>query len=313
MLYVQLIILFLFAAGTLLILGLTPKEFAAGAAGIVMRGKSDMKAKPLKKQLEAKNKKRRNILSALITDARSVILYGGMAGGMRRLFVLSGMCAAMGITIAALLKNIYLVPTLGLGFASVPFIYLKIMGHRIRHALNDELETALSIVTTTYIRCEDIVQAVGENIDYIGQPVKGTFQKFLVNARYINSNIPYLLEKMKDEINNEIFGEWIDVLVTCQNDKNKKHILNDIVGKLSDVRIVSAELDNLMYAPVKEFISLVIMFCLLPVLLYFSYRDWFDILFYTGIGKITFSVCILVLVTSMFGAVNATKPVEYRR
>lgn len=313
MLYVQFIILFLFVSGTFLVLGLTPKEFAAGAAGIVRRGKAGAKAKPLRKQLEIKHKKSGNIIRSLITDARAVILYGGMAGGMKRLAVLSGICAAVGITVAALLKNIYLVPSLGIGFASIPFIYLKITGYRIRHALNDELETALSIVTTTYIRCEDIVQAVLENIDYIGQPVKGTFQKFLVNARYINSNIPYLLEKMKDEINNEIFAEWVDVLITCQNDKNKKNILNDIVGKLSDVRIVSAELDNLMYAPVKEFISLVIMFCLLPVLLYFSYRDCFNILFYTGIGKITFSVCILVLVASMFGAVGATKPVEYRR
>ena len=36
--------------------------------------------------------------------------------------------------------------------------------------LNAELETALSIITTSYLRSEDILSAFEENINYINPP-----------------------------------------------------------------------------------------------------------------------------------------------
>lgn len=38
--------------------------------------------------------------------------------------------------------------------------------------LNEELETAISIITTSYLRTEDLIRAVKENLPYINEPVK---------------------------------------------------------------------------------------------------------------------------------------------
>ena len=42
------------------------------------------------------------------------------------------------------------------------------------------------------------------------------------------------------------------------DDKNMKVTLVTIVSKLSDIRVVSAELDYMLYEPMKEFITMAI-------------------------------------------------------
>ena len=42
-------------------------------------------------------------------------------------------------------------------------------------AISAELETALSIITTSYLRNEDIQTAVEENLEYLNPPVKNAF------------------------------------------------------------------------------------------------------------------------------------------
>ena len=43
-----------------------------------------------------------------------------------------------------------------------------------------ELETALSVITTAYLRTENFQQAVEENVRYLHPPVQEVFQHFLM-------------------------------------------------------------------------------------------------------------------------------------
>lgn len=53
-------------------------------------------------------------------------------------------------------------------------------------------------------------------------------------------------------MDNAVFHEWVDAVVACQEDYNLKNTLPSIVSKLSDMRVVSSELDLLIYEPVKN-------------------------------------------------------------
>ena len=67
--------------------------------------------------------------------------------------------------------------------------YLRSTAASYKKHLNEELETAISIITTSYLRTEDLIRAVKENLPYINEPVKANFEAFVYEAELINANI----------------------------------------------------------------------------------------------------------------------------
>jgi hypothetical protein len=67
--------------------------------------------------------------------------------------------------------------------------------------MNAEMETALSIITTSYLRNESIITAVQENISYLNPPISNVFQSFLTQAKMINVNVKQALTDMKPKLN----------------------------------------------------------------------------------------------------------------
>ena len=114
-----------------------------------------------------------------------------------------------------LVGNTFLVPVLGIGFALIPLWYLRSTAAAYKRHLNEELETAISVITTSYLRTEDIIRAVKENLPNIGQPVKATFESFLYETEMINANIPNAINMMKLRVKNRVFHEWCDMLIQC--------------------------------------------------------------------------------------------------
>ena len=57
-------------------------------------------------------------------------------------------------------------PVLAVGFMLMPFWYVA-DGRRLQKDVAAELETALSVITTAYLRTENFQQAVEENIRYL--------------------------------------------------------------------------------------------------------------------------------------------------
>lgn len=73
---------------------------------------------------------------------------------------------AVGAVLALLINNVYMVPILGIGFSLAPIWYLRSTAASYKKHLNEELETAISIITTSYLRTEDLIRAVKENLPY---------------------------------------------------------------------------------------------------------------------------------------------------
>ena len=218
-----------------------------------------------------------------------------------------------GIILSVLIDNIFRMPVLSVEFALIPFFYTTSTLSYYEKNTKEELETALSIITTSYVRSDDIVAAVRENIKYIKPPLRDVFKSFEGEATAISSNIKRALYKLKSMVDNEIFWEWCDTLIQCQDDRTLKDTLLPIVAKLTDVRIVNSELKTMLSSARNEYWFMVALVVGNIPLLYLLNKDWFHTLLFTTPGKLVCGICgMVILITALF-MMKFTKPVEYKR
>ena len=218
---------------------------------------------------------------------------------------------AAGAVVAMLMNNVFLVPSLAIGFSLIPVWYLRSTAASYKKHLNEELETAISIITTSYLRTEDLLRSVKENLPYINEPVKTSFETFVYEAELINANLTSAINSMKMKVPNRIFHEWCNILIQCQADRSMKNSLPTIVQKFSDVRVVQSELEAMMMNPRREAITMVFLVIANIPLLRLLNEDWFHALIYTTPGKITLAICAAIILYSLSRIMALSKPIEY--
>lgn len=296
--------------GSFLMLSLTPFSFLEGLAVYVRPKNTTLKSRIEKSR---KNKQPKG-LKLLFLETKEILRVTGKSGLFTVLCILSMILFVVGAMIALTMKNAYLVPVLAVGFALLPFYYIKLTAGRHKKQISTELETALSIVTTSYLRGKNtIIRAIEENAPYLNPPVAEVFRSFLLQAKLINSNLKEALEGMKAGVDNGVFHEWVDAVIACQDDYNLKSTLPPIVSKLSDMRVVSAELDLLLFEPVKEYITMVILLLGSIPLMYFLNQDWYQTLMFTEFGKVLLAICGVAIFVSVAAVAKHTRPIEYKR
>ncbi|WP_312430986.1 type II secretion system F family protein [Lacrimispora sp.] len=296
--------------GSFILLSLSPFTFLEGLAAYIRPQKTSMKSRIEKSR---KNKQLKG-LKLLFLETKEILRITGKSGLFTALCILSLILFAVGTMIALTMKNSYLVPVLATGLALLPFYYVKLTAGRYKRQINTELETALSIITTSYLRGKNtIIRAIEENQPYLNPPVAEVFRNFLLQAKLINSNTKEALAGLKTGIDNAVFHEWVDEVIACQDDYNLKTTLPPIVAKLSDMRVVSAELDLLLFEPVKEYITMVILLLGSIPLMYFLNKDWYQTLMFTEFGKVLLSICAGVIFVSVAAVAKHTRPIEYKR
>ena len=207
--------------------------------------------------------------------------------------------------------NVYLVPILGIGFSLLPIWYLRSTAASYKKHLNEELETAISIVTTSYLRTEDLLRSVRENLPYINEPIKANFEAFVYESELINANMTSAINSLKMKIPNRVFHEWANILIQCQSDRSMKNTLPTIVQKFSDVRVVQSELEAMMQGPRREAITMMLLVIANVPLLYFLNKDWFHTLIYTTPGKIALAICAAIILFAFTQIMKLSRPIEY--
>lgn len=220
---------------------------------------------------------------------------------------------AVGASIAIMLGNIFLIPVMAIGFLFLPFWWIKLTASYFKKNIVTELETALSIITTAYLRSEDLLTAIEENVYYLNPPILFTFKNFVSRVKLINPDIISALQELKTQVDNQVFHEWVNALIACQHDRNLKTTLTPIVSKLSDMRVVNGELENMVFNPRKEFIIMQILVIGNIPLLYFLNKDWYNTLMHTTVGQIILAICGIVIFVSTAFVVKLTQPIEYKR
>lgn len=262
--------------------------------------------------LEETRRKKKSLLIREIEEIQAILEATDRKDQFPFICTCSLLLFLAGTFAALLLSNVFLVPVLAVGFLFLPFWYIKLTENHFKKDVSAELETALSVITTAYLRSEDIMTAVEENLEYLNPPVKHVFQKFVSRIRFIQPDLESGLEELKGSIQNEVFEEWVDALKACLYDRSLKTTLTPIVAKLSDMRIVNAELEYLVFEPRKEFITMVILVLGNIPLLYFLNRSWYDTLMHTMAGKMMLSITAAIIFVSTALVIKLTRPIEYR-
>ncbi|SHH69494.1 type II secretion system F family protein [Desulfosporosinus lacus] len=295
--------------GAFLVLDVSPQYFAETLAQPIQARKPTMR-----KEIRATvQKKKLRGIRLLIKEARDVLEITGRSAKFGVICLLSLALMMLGALLAITMNNLFMVPVMAVGFSLLPFWYILFTATSFKKHLNGELETALSVITTSYLRSESIITAVDENLPYLNPPVVQVLESFLAQSKLINSNLRSALERLKGKLFSKVFDEWLDALIACQEDKTLKTTLIPIVNKLSDMRIVAADLDYLLYAPVKEFITMAVLLVGNIPLIYVLNKSWFHTLVDTTPGKLILAVCVLVIFISTAAVVRLMKPVEYKR
>lgn len=296
-------------AGAFLILGLSPLEFTDGLFGFLTRKDQSIRAQIN----ESKNRKKARFLRREIIEVQEILKLTGRASRFSMVCAVSLLLFAAGAAFAILLNNVFLVPVLAAGLMFLPFWYIRLTATHYKKAVAAELETALSIITTSYLRNEDILTAVEESVQYLNPPVKNVFTEFLAQTQLIDPDVEAALYAMKPKIQNDVFHEWVDAISSCRYDRSLKTTLTPIVSKLSDMRIVNAELEYLVSEPRKEFIIMAMLVVGNIPIMYMLNRDWYHTLMHTMVGQIILAICAAAIFISAAFVIRLTKPIEYRR
>ena len=293
---------------TAVLLGLTPETITED----IMRFASP-KQTLREKVLVAKGKKRSRKLTVELNRIRDALNSTGKGSQFTVACATSLLGIIGGCVAAVAINNYFLIPAFAFAFALIPFGFAKRTINYYDKHIQEELETALSIITTSYVRNDDIVTAVEENVQYLKPPVKDIFAGFVAENRMITSNIKQSIKHLKERVNNGIFAEWCDTLIACQEDRTLKDTLMPIVAKLTDVRIANSEIKGVLSAARIEYFMMAGMLVANIPLLYFLNKDWYNALMNTVPGKIVLAVSALAIVITALFMFKWTKPVEYRK
>lgn len=268
--------------------------------------------KAIKKRAYEKQKnKKEGFLISILKDTKLILSSMGQSNKFMIICIGSIILSLLGAFATTLLGNPYLIPSFALGFLSLPFIFVRTYSYTYQKHLRNELELSLSQVTLSYLRTNDIIKSIEENIVYTNSPVREVLEEFLYQIRYINPNIRQAIDDMEGKIDNKIFREWCEALKRCNDNRTLKYMLRPIVDKFGTLREIGDSIQEALNGFKLEFIIIVgIVYANYP-LIRFMEKSWYEVLSSTTQGLITTGVVALITVICSIILSFILKPLDY--
>ncbi len=318
MIWIEFLITGFLVAGIILIFRLNKNAFREFFYDVKTDTKAQVKKMrenkhiSMKKQVDMlRGNNKRNFLAQNFIEASAILKESHQEHRIRGVYILSVICGIFGLVISLIFKNVFLIPPLTVGAALVPVWIVKMSASQNTKQLTGELEVALSGITTSYIRNNNILIAVEENLHYMNGTVKYAFTRFVNESRLINSNVSLGIQKLRLSIDNDTFHEWCDAIYQCQSDLSLNVTLLPIINKFSETKSIQAELDTLMMLPFKDTISIVVLVVLSIPLMYMINPEWYALLTGTVGGQIILSATAVAIIYAINKAVGMTTPLKH--
>ena len=150
-----------FTTGGFILLNLSFFDFTDDLASFLNKEKK----LTIKEKINQINSTEDRGIRKVVNEAKTILEITGRSEKMNVLWIASIIFFIIGVVFSLSVGNIFLVPVLAIGLALLPFWYIIYTSHSYQKETNEELESALSTITTSYLRSENIIQAVEENID----------------------------------------------------------------------------------------------------------------------------------------------------
>lgn len=245
-------------------------------------------------------------------NVKLILAKMGKTNNYPRLRLISILFALVGLLAAIILDNLLLALIFVPIAALIPFEYVKYKYRKFNKTLEEELETALSMITISYNRTRSFVTSVDEVVGTLPPIVRTYFEDFLLEVTTINANIQTALINLKTRIENKTFQQWVDRVLVCQNDKDAIPSLQNYVNEFADNRNIQNELDSEVYSAKAEMYLMMVFVFVAPAILYFLQKDAFQHLMNDTVGKVTIFISLLLVVLVYFLCSKVAKPVKFR-
>lgn len=256
-------------------------------------------------------KETENFAARSRSQARKIFEQTGQRDRYQKTLRISMVAAAIGAGVGLAMRNPLLAIVLAVGFYFIPLWWTQFSLYRYDQLLNDELETALSLITTSYTRNNDILAAVNENLNNIQEPVKGVFTGFVNALQYIDANAPAQIERMKGTLDNPIFRQWCDSLILCQADHTLRDTLLPIVAKFSDQKAQQEENATKMMLPLQRALGMIALTLSTIPIFYIANRDWYINLVSTFWGQVSLVLTAIAVLVTVNAAIKLSKPIQF--
>jgi hypothetical protein len=246
-----------------------------------------------------------------VKGARQILEETGRGAEFAKVCTQCIIFTAVGACIGVALQSILATVILSVMFFMIPLWRVKLYKNKYKKYITAQLESTTSLITISYIRCNNFIQAVEENIDQISPIVRPKFQMFLDECK-VNASVKNCVRNLRDSINNSLFREWCEIVLKTIDNSEMKESLLPICEKYTNVKIVQDEIDaEVMGSLIEYIIMMIFMLCAYP-LVYFLNTDWFA--YYSTLpGKICVAYTLLVLFISIVKMIGVMQPVEYDR
>lgn len=219
----------------------------------------------LKEQATTKKKSK---LSLFVSDIALALETMGQLNRLYYIFLASFLLILVGALTGITFGNVWLSIVFGIVLAAIPFFFIRSQYVEYKDLLMDEMETGLSVITSSIERTENITEAFKENLSNINKPLHDIFSQFIYSVEH-NVPIADAIEKMKSKIKNRIFTDWCDALKNVANNRTLKQSLRPIVYRIADVKIAGAEAKTILYEANSEFKAVTIFSVIFMILSYF--------------------------------------------
>lgn len=310
-------VLLLLLAGVVLLLDLNPKRTAQkllglrpAAIALLERLRGSHRKTLRQRAVQAQGKNKPNFFDRNLADARRILVTTNQQSKIKLLNRLSAACFVVGSLAALAMQNVLMLPVLSVGFALIPMWYIRYNEFYYKKQLCNELEVALSVVTSSYVRTDNLVQSVEENLSYLNEPVRAPFARFVSEIKYVNANVQAGLQGLKASIDNAVFHDWCDILMLCALDRTYKQSLMPVVEQFSDNKALQNSLETIIQMPVRNFNQIIAIALVTIPLIYFVNKDWFFTLVGTWGGKAILTALSAVVFAGMNKAISLSAPIE---
>jgi Flp pilus assembly protein TadB len=276
--------------------------------------------KPKKKKVTAgefvrtlEGKKRDNLISRSFRESKNSFALIGQESRYKRTLILSAVCGGGGFLVSLMLfGNFLLSIVFTVGFALIPQWAASFAVYRYTMRVNAALETSLSLITSAYMRHNDIVKAIKENSNHASQPVKGVLEKFVNTVTYFNPDIETAVLQMENDLDNTVFRQWCDTLILCQSDHTLKAGLMPIVSKITTLKKLQQENETQMTEPIRNIIIMICFPVLFIVFVAFGMPEWYGYIAYTLPGHISLMLTAVVAFAGVNKAIKLSQPVDFK-
>lgn len=255
--------------------------------------------------------KRDFIMVEEVNSAKRILEETGRGSEFIRVCFQCLLFTAAGALLGLVMQNIIATAVLGLMFFMIPLWRLKLYRNRYKKYITAQLESSTSLITISYIRCNNFIQAVEENVGQISPIVRPKFQRFLDECK-INASVKNCVRNLRDSIDNSLFKEWCGIVLKTLDNSEMKESLLPICEKFTNVKIVQDEIDAEVMGTLMEYIIMILFVILVYPLVYVLNTDWFAY-YSTFFGKMCIGYTLIVLFIAIIRLISAMQPVEYDR